>query len=112
MPKGRAYEQTMQYHHKVNRLLSLRFLSTSANTKEIIQIHTLSLNKLLSSRVWILPQMSLHSNYYTRNCKDIKIPRYNLEYVKKGFHYSALTVWNSIPITIRELPTLPQFKKV
>ena len=30
--------------------------------------------------------------------------RYNLEYVKKGFHYSALTAWNSIP-------TLPQFKK-
>ena len=55
--------------------------------------------------------ISLHSNYRTRNCKDIQIPRYNLEYVKKGFHYSALTVWNSIPISIRVLATLPQFKR-
>ena len=52
-----------------------------------------------------------HSNYRTRNCRDLQIPRNNLEYVKKGFHYSALKAWNEIPINIRELPTLSKFKK-
>ena len=52
-----------------------------------------------------------HSNYRTRNCRDLRIPRENLEYVKKGFHYSALKAWNDIPINIRELPTLKRFKK-
>ena len=52
-----------------------------------------------------------HSNYRTRNCRDLQIPRNNLEYVKKGFHYSALKAWNDIPINIRELPTLSKFKK-
>ena len=52
-----------------------------------------------------------HSNYRTRNCRDLQIPRNNLEYVKKGFHYLALKAWNEIPIDIRELPTLSKFKK-
>ena len=69
------------------------------------------MNRMCPESLWDkFPQISLHSNYNTRNCKDIQIPRYNLEYVKKGFHYSALTAWNSIPISIRELPTFPQFK--
>ena len=70
------------------------------------------MNGMCPESLWDkFPQISLHSNYNTRNCKDIQIPRYNLEYVKKGFHYSALTAWNSIPISIRELPTFPQFKR-
>ena len=70
------------------------------------------MNRMCPESLWDkFPQISLHSNYNTRNCKDIQIPRYNFEYVKKGFHYSALTAWNSIPISIRELPTFPQFKK-
>ena len=40
-----------------------------------------------------------------------RIPRYNMEYVKKGFFYSTLKVWNEIQISIRELPILCQFKK-
>ena len=39
------------------------------------------------------------------------VPRYNLQYAKKGFSYSALKVWNEIPLNIRELPTLCRFKK-
>ena len=50
------------------------------------------------------------SNHITRNCRDLQIPRNNLEYVKKGFHYSALKAWNDIPIGIGELPTLSRFK--
>ena len=55
---------------------------------------------------------SQQSNYKTRNCRDLQIPRNNLEYVKKGFHYSALRAWNDIPINIREVPTLQGFKKM
>ena len=51
------------------------------------------------------------SNRITRNCSDFQIPRNNLEYVKKGFHYSTLKAWNDIRIDIRDLPTLSRFKK-
>ena len=36
---------------------------------------------------------------------------YNLEYAKKGFSYSALKIWNEIPLNIREIPTLDHFTK-
>ena len=69
-------------------------------------------NRTCPESLWDkFPQVSSHPNYSMRNCKDIQIPRYNLEYVKKGFHYSAPTSWNSIPNSIRELPTFPQFKR-
>ena len=43
------------------------------------------MNRMCPERLWDkFPQISLHSNYNTRNCKDIHIPRYNLEYVTKG----------------------------
>ena len=42
--------------------------------------------------------------YNTRFCRDLQIPRYNLEYVTKGFSHLALKVCNEIPISIRELP--------
>ena len=50
------------------------------------------------------------SNYNTRNCRNLEIPKTNLEKTKKGFHYTGLQVWNSIPNEIRELPLLHQFK--
>ena len=44
------------------------------------------MNRMCPESLWDkFPQISLHSNYNTRNCKDIQIPRYNLEYVKKAF---------------------------
>ena len=87
------------------------------DVKQLINFNRLAMthktmNRTCPESLWDkFPLTSLHSNYRTRNCKDIQIPRYNLEYVKKDFQYSALTAWNSIPISIRELPTLPQFKR-
>jgi len=47
----------------------------------------------------------------TQFCRNIQIPKYNLEYAKKGFSYSALKTLNEIPLSTRELPTLFHFKK-
>ena len=70
------------------------------------------MNRLCPENLWNKFQRRSHySNYNTRFCRDLQIPRYNLEYAKKGFSYSALKVWNEIPISIRELPTLCGFKK-
>ena len=70
------------------------------------------MNRLCPENLWNKFQRRSHySNYNTRFCRDLQIPRYNLEYAKKGFSYSALKVWNEIPISIRELPTLCRFKK-
>ena len=51
------------------------------------------------------------SQYNTRFCENLQIPKYNLEYSKKRFSYTALKAWNEIPMNIRELPTLYQYKK-
>ena len=54
---------------------------------------------------------SHHSRYNTRFCRNIQIPKYKLEHVKKGLSYSALKTWNEIPLSIREFPTLFHFKR-
>ena len=70
------------------------------------------MNRLCPENFWNkFQRRSQYSSYNTRFCRDLQIPWYNLEYAKKGFSYSALKVWNEIPISIRELPTLCQFKK-
>ena len=70
------------------------------------------MNKLCPENLWSkFQQRSEFSRYNTRFCRDLQIPRFNLEYAKKGFSYSALKVWNETPINIRELSTLRQFKK-
>ena len=52
-----------------------------------------------------------HSNYNTRFCENLQIPKYKLEHSKKRFSYTALKAWNEIPMNIRELPTLYRYKK-
>ena len=54
---------------------------------------------------------SMYSNYETRNCKDLQIPRLVTEHAKKGFYYSALKTWNDIPANVREIQILVRFKK-
>ena len=49
------------------------------------------LNKLSPESLWDKYQYrSAYSNYITRNCKDLQIPRLKIEHAKKGFYYSAL----------------------
>jgi len=69
-------------------------------------------NKLCPENLWNKFNLrSHHSRYNTRFCRNIKILKYNLEYARKGFSYSALKTWNEIPLSIRELPTLFPLKK-
>ena len=54
---------------------------------------------------------SVHSNNETMNCHDLQIPRRNTERAKNGFKYSALKLWNDMPVDIREASALKCFKK-
>ena len=69
-------------------------------------------NRLCPENLWNKFQRRSHySRYNTRFCNNLQIPKYNLEYSNKRFSYTALKAWNEVPMNIRELPTLPQFKK-
>ena len=72
-------------------------------------------NKLSPESFWDkFQQRSLQSNYATRSCRDLQIPRLNTEHAKKSYRYSAIEIWNDIadiPVAIRELPTIIRFKK-
>ena len=68
-------------------------------------------DKQCSESLWDMFQKRCStSNYNTRKYRDLHIPRPNLEYTKKGFHYSGIKAWNDIPVNIRELPSLRPFK--
>ena len=70
------------------------------------------LNRLCPENLWNKFQRRSHySNYNTRFCENLQIPKYNLEHSKKRFSYTALKAWNEILMTIRELPTLYQYKR-
>ena len=69
------------------------------------------MNEWMNIYSFLYKTRNTYSSYRTRNCTDIQLPRYNLEYSKKSFHYSGLKAWNETPTTIRELSTLQQFKK-
>ena len=68
-------------------------------------------NKLSPESLWDkFRQRSLQSNYATRNCRDLQIPRLSTEHAKNSYRYSAIKVWNEIPVAVRELPNICRFK--
>ena len=68
-------------------------------------------NNLSPENLWDkFQKRSSLSNYETRFCKNLQIPRLNTEHAKKSYYYSALKDWNDVPIDIRELPTVGSFK--
>ena len=68
-------------------------------------------NKQCPESLWnMFQQRCSISHYNTRNYRDLHIPNLNLEFTKKGFHYSGIKVWNDIPVNIRELSSLHLFK--
>ena len=70
------------------------------------------MNRLCPENLWNKFQKRSHySNYNTRFCENLQIPKYNLEHSKRRFSYTALKAWNEIPMNIRDLPTLYQYKK-
>ena len=70
------------------------------------------INKLSPESLWDKFELrSIHSKYEIRNCHDLQIPRLSTERAKNGFKYSALKLWNDMPVDIREAFTLQCFKK-
>ena len=70
------------------------------------------MNKLNPESRWDKFELrSVHSKYQTRNCRDLKISRLNTERAKNGFKYTALTLWNDMPVDIRGASTLKCFEK-
>ena len=59
------------------------------------------ISKLSPESLWDKFELKLvHSEYETRNCHDLQIPRLNTERAKNGVKYSALKLWNDMPIDI------------
>ena len=70
------------------------------------------INKLSPENLWgKFQQRSSQCNYAKRYCKGLQIPRLNTEHAKRGYQYSTVTIWNTIPTDIRELLTIGRFKK-
>ena len=51
------------------------------------------------------------SNYSTRNCLHLDIPRQNLDFSKRSFFYYGAQTWNEIPLQIRMSSTITTFKR-
>ena len=57
-------------------------------------------------------EISMVSEYRTRNHRDLQIPKVRLEYAKRSFYFSGVKNWNDIPGNIREEESLARFKKI
>ena len=69
------------------------------------------INKLSPERLWDKFELrSVHSKYETKDCHDLQTLTLNTERAKNGFKYSALKLWNDMPVDIREASTLKCFK--
>ena len=69
------------------KFLSVKQLITFDRAAMVYKIF----NKLCPENLWnMFTLRSHHFTYNTRFCRSIQIRKYNLEYAKKGFSYSAL----------------------
>ena len=57
-----------------------------------------------------LPSLSDLHEYSTRNRYDLLVPRFNREKTKNHIHYSGVSIWNTLPNTIRKCSTVASFK--
>jgi len=60
-----------------------------------------------------LLQFAFNKQYELRSSTkgDLKTIACKTSYLKKSFSYSSKTIWNKIPLHIRNLPTIYKFKK-
>ena len=71
------------------------------------------IKKLRPESLWgKFQHVSPRSNYATRHCRDLQIPRLNTEHVKESYQYSTLKIWSTIPTDIRELPKIRRISGV
>ena len=104
-------------------------LTTTNSNSENNSTNTLDVNNMLHLIVplWFLKSLTgsaqktclINSNKYLttpdiigdRFCRNIQIPKYNLDFAKKGFSYSALKVWNEIQGRRKHLRSREQGQK-
>ena len=49
---------------------------------------------------------------FTRNCKYmVKLPKIKLEYCRNSFFYMGAKLYNELPLTVRKMEKLDEFKK-
>lgn len=52
--------------------------------------------------------VSTNRGHRTKNISELRIPWLNLDFTKRGFHYSGLKAWSDVPIDLREISSLDQ----
>ena len=84
----------------------LRILIFGPKCMKCIMAYKIS-KKLSPESLWgKFQHISPQSNYATRYCRDLQIPRLTTEHVKESYQYSTVKIWSTIPTDIRELPTI------
>ena len=87
-------------------------LFKSMNILKLFDINKLQtavyMHKLVSTTnpLHLLPQ----HNYPTRTCEHLRVPQHNLTVFQHSLAYSGPKLWNNIPDSIKNLPTLTSFK--
>ena len=71
-------------------------------------IHNLSPGYLMN----LLTRHSDISTYNTRSASDLNliVPKHSSEQFKRSFKYSSANIWNCLPLSIKESPSLNSFK--
>jgi hypothetical protein len=58
----------------------------------------------------VLPLLAANVNYYLRNSHNINVPFNRLSVYQNSYFPCTIQAWNSLDLTIRNLPTFSSFK--
>ena len=76
----------------------------------VLMYRVINLNELPSLRNNVILTLASH-DYQTRNASNLVLPYPRTEVIRMSYKYQFVSVWNSIPESIRLLPSLKLFKK-
>lgn len=54
--------------------------------------------------------LNVHS-HFTRTQSDLHVERFSNSYGRRALHYHVAIIWNSLPVSIKQLISVPSFKK-
>ena len=86
-------------------------LKTRREVRKLVLFHKIANGQVLDYlKELVPPTVSDTNNYNLRNRLNISQPSYRLSTYQQSYFTSAIKLWNTLDLNIRQLPTLPSFK--
>jgi hypothetical protein len=128
LPKCLIHDLDMVLHEAARVVVNQRKDPNISITKILKDLHWLPIQARIKFKIMMLtyksihseaPQylsdhLTMHSSSHSLRSNDqymLKVPKSKNKYGDRAFRVAAPKLWNALPLGIRKLPTVPQFKR-